>query len=77
MRIVGWQAIHMASIRNSPRAGRLLEERPRSTSASSVIGFSQSTCLPASRARRVCSSWWTCGEATYTTSTAGSLTSSS
>ena len=76
MRMTGLVAIHMASIRNSPRS-RAASKRSWVVAASSVIGFSQSTCLPASSASIVCSACNECGEATYTTSTAGSATSSS
>ena len=75
LRITGLQADHIASIRNSPRSAAS-SNRAAVESASSVIGFSQSTAFPAARAIRACSSWRACGEATYTTSTAGSASSS-
>ena len=42
-----------------------------------MIGFSQSTCLPASRAAVTCSTCNACGEATYTASIDSSASSSS
>ena len=44
LRIVGWQAIHMASIRNSPRAAAS-SNSALVDAASRVIGFSHSTAL--------------------------------
>ena len=65
-----------------PPSGTAHGRPPRRTglssmAASSVIGFSQSTALPASSASRTCSSCRACGVATYTTSTSGSATSAS
>ena len=68
----GGRRIHMASIRNRS-CSRASATRSSASAALRVSGFSHSTGLPASRASRACSRCRACGEATYTTSTSGSL----
>ena len=46
-RIIGLNFIHMASMRKTPRSAARAA-RERAWAASTVIAFSQSTCLPAS-----------------------------
>ncbi|HZE40752.1 MAG TPA: hypothetical protein VE172_18270 [Stackebrandtia sp.] len=53
-RIAGLQRIHMASMRNTPRS-RARSTRDRAWARLTVSGFSHSTALPASSARRAAS----------------------
>ncbi len=61
-RMRGWQAIHMASIRkrSCSRDSRTISS---ASAVLSVSGFSQSTCLPASKASRAPSRCIECGVA--------------
>jgi hypothetical protein len=69
----GRKRLHNPSMRKRPLA-RARSTRGRKSAAAVVIGFSQSTCLPASRQSRIWPAWKGWGVAMYTMSTSASAT---
>ena len=62
-RVVGKKRVHIPSIRKR-RFSRAFAMHRSACAAVTTIGFSHSTCLPASRSIRMFSQWKACGVAT-------------